>query len=204
MPYFSIVIPVYGCKTSLQELYLRLKKSLEEINPDFEIIMVNDASPDEAWETIMELALKDQRVKGINLSRNFGQHNAITAGLDNCKGEWVVIMDCDLQDQPEEIIKLYNKALEGFNIVLGRRENRKDSYVKKISNKLFYSIFYYLTNTKLDNTVASFRIISKKVVESYKELKEYHRFINLTMAWLGFKVGYVNIEQAKRTIGNSL
>jgi len=114
MPFLSVITPVYGCKTCLYELYFRLKESLEKITPDFEIIFVNDASPDCAWETIVELTNKDKRVKGIDLSRNFGQHYAITAGLDQCTGEWVVVMDCDLQDQPEEIIKLYNKAKEGF------------------------------------------------------------------------------------------
>src|SRR5664280_3548035 len=120
-PHISIVSPVYGCKTCLYELYFRLKETLEKITPDFEIILVNDASPDDAWETIVELANKDKRVKGINFSRNFGQHYAITAGLDNSSGEWVIVMDCDLQDQPEEIIKLYEKAKEGYDYVQGCR-----------------------------------------------------------------------------------
>jgi len=201
--HLSVVSPVYGCNTVLIELYTRLKDTLTQITENFEIIFVNDASPDNAWETIVELSEKDNRVKGINFSRNFGQHYAITAGLDYCSGEWVVVMDCDLQDQPEEILKLYAKVQEGFDIVLARRVNRKDSFFKKLSNKLFYSAFYYLTNSKLDNTVASFRIVKKKVVESYKSLNEYHRFINLTMAWLGFKVAYVSIEHAQRTLGKS-
>lgn len=117
----SIVSPVYGCKTMLAELYLRVKTTLTEMNQDFELILVNDNSPDGAWETIAELAAKDKRVKAINLSRNFGQHYAITAGLDFAKGDWVVVMDCDLQDQPEEIAKLYAKAQEGYDVVLACR-----------------------------------------------------------------------------------
>jgi len=106
--HISVVVPVYGCSTCLNLLYQRLNISLSEITNDFEIIMVNDASPDDAWTVIKDLAKVDHRVKGINLSRNFGQHKAITAGLDFVTGEWVVVMDCDLQDRPEEIIKLYN------------------------------------------------------------------------------------------------
>jgi len=119
--HISIVVPVYGCGKSLVQLYGRLDKTLSSLTNDFEIIMVNDASPDDAWKTIKSLSEKDKRVKGINLSRNFGQHSAITAGLDYAQGDWVVVMDCDLQDQPEEILKLYNKAQEGYDVVFGKR-----------------------------------------------------------------------------------
>ena len=109
----SVVIPVYGCKTSLKELYRRLVTSLEAITPSFEIILVNDACPQNSWEIIREIALNDIRVKGLDLSRNFGQIRAITAGLHHATGEWIVVMDCDLQDRPEEIHRLYSKAQEG-------------------------------------------------------------------------------------------
>ena len=125
--HISIVSPIYGCKTCLSELYFRLKETLEKITSDFEIILVNDASPDGVWDTIVELAGKDKRVKGINLSRNFGQHYAIFAGLDHCTGEWMVVLDCDLQDQPEEIPKLYAKLKQGFDVVYGRREMKQFS-----------------------------------------------------------------------------
>ena len=156
--HISIVTPVYGCGTSLDALYLRLKKILLSITNDFEIIMVNDASPDNAWDTIKLLAKEDNRVKGINLSRNFGQHRAITAGLDYAQGDWVVVMDCDLQDQPEEILKLYNKAQEGYDVVFGRRHQRKDSSYKRLGSKLFYKILGYFTESKIDNSVANFSI----------------------------------------------
>ena len=104
----SIVTPVYNAENILDELYLRLKENIERITPDFEILMINDASPDNCWSVIQKLTEKDNRVKGINLSRNFGQHNAITAGLDFAAGNWIVIMDCDLQDRPEEIPRFYN------------------------------------------------------------------------------------------------
>ncbi len=202
-PHISIVTPVYGCCKSLNNLYERLNKTLSTITNDFEIIMVNDASPDNAWETIKELAKKDDRVKGINLSRNFGQHKAITAGLDYAKGDWVVVMDCDLQDQPEEILKLYNKAQEGYDIVFGRRVERQDSFFKKLSSKLFYIVYDYLTESKTDNSVASFSIISKKVLNSLKLYKEQNRTFLHLINMLGFKRIEIDIEHAKREEGKS-
>ncbi|MDY0121167.1 MAG: glycosyltransferase family 2 protein [Sulfurimonas sp.] len=201
--HISIITPVYGCCKSLNELYERLNKILSTITEDFEIIMVNDASPDNAWEALKDLAQKDSRVKGINLSRNFGQHYAITAGLDYANGDWVVVMDCDLQDQPEEIIKLYNKAQEGYDIVFGRRYSRNDSFIKRLGSKVFYKIYDYFTESKIDNTVANFSIISKKVVLELRRLREHNRSYPLFVNWLGFKRINVDIEHAGRAEGVS-
>ncbi|WP_228156466.1 glycosyltransferase family 2 protein [Arcobacter caeni] len=201
--HISIVTPIYGCCSSLNSLYERLNRTLSTITNDFEIIMVNDASPDNAWEGIKELALKDKRVKGINLSRNFGQHKAITAGLDYASGDWIVVMDCDLQDQPEEIVKLYNKAQEGYDIVFGRRSERKDGFFKKLSSKLFYKVYDYFTESKVDNTIANFSIISKKVLDSLKELREQNRMYPLFINWIGFNKTEIDIEHAKREEGKS-
>jgi glycosyltransferase involved in cell wall biosynthesis len=107
----SVITPVYKAEECLEELYRRLVAVLERTGEPFEIVMVNDGSPDDSWRLIRELASRDARVKGINLSRNFGQHNAITAGLDHCRGRFVVVMDCDLQHVPEDISRLYAKAL---------------------------------------------------------------------------------------------
>src|SRR5690625_4511143 len=122
----SVVVPVFGCQSSLVELCERLKSTLLTLTSNYEIILVNDDSPDAAWKTICLLSEKNQNIKGINLSRNFGQHHAITAGLDYTEGDWAIVMDCDLQDRPEEIPKLYEKALEGFDVVCGNRVVRQD------------------------------------------------------------------------------
>ena len=201
--HISIVTPVYGCATNLEKLYKRLVATLTQITESFEIIMVNDASPDNAWEIIKELAQKDSRVKGINFSRNFGQHRAITAGLDHAQGDWVVVMDCDLQDKPEEIAKLYNKVQEGYDIVFGKRIQRKDSYFKQLGSKLFYKVYDYFTESKIDNTVANFSIISSKVVKKLKTLQEQNRSYPLFVNWVGFKRTNINIEHAKREEGKS-
>jgi dolichol-phosphate mannosyltransferase len=202
-PHISIVSPVYGCKTCLYELYFRLKETLEKITSDFEIILVNDASPDGAWETIVELANKDKMVKGINFSRNFGQHYAITAGLDYCTGEWVIVMDCDLQDQPEEITRLYNKAIEGFDVIFGRRVNRQDGVFKKFFSKTFYKLFDILTDNISDNTVSNFGIYSRLVILNYLRFTEKTRLFPLLIKWQGFKIGYVDIAHSKRTASES-
>ena len=199
----SVVTPVYGCCKSINNLYERLNKTLSTITNDFEIIMVNDSSPDNAWEAIKELAKKDNRVKGINLSRNFGQHKAITAGLDYAKGDWIVVMDCDLQDQPEEIVKLYNKAIEGYDIVFGRRAERKDTFFKKLSSKLFYKVYDYFTESKIDNTIANFSIISEKVLNTLKKMREQNRTYPLFVNWVGFKRTEINIEHSSRDEGKS-
>ena len=126
MPHISIVSPVYRGEKMVHELVSRIKQNVSKITDDFDIVLVNDASPDKSWPMILEECKIDKRVKGINLSRNFGQHEAILAGLNYAKSEWVVVMDCDLQDRPEEIPFFYQKALEGFDIVQGEREERKD------------------------------------------------------------------------------
>ncbi|MDR1738084.1 MAG: glycosyltransferase family 2 protein, partial [Candidatus Symbiothrix sp.] len=113
--HISIVSPVYRAEKIVPELVKQIIENVEKITPDFEIILVNDASPDNSWAAIAAECRKDRRVKGINLSRNFGQHYAITAGLTYARGEWVVVMDCDLQDRPDEIPNLYKKAMEGYD-----------------------------------------------------------------------------------------
>ena len=203
MAYLSVVTPVYGCSKGLHQLYERLRDTLSAITEDYEIIMVNDASPDNAWEVIKRLAQEDGRVKGINLSRNFGQHKAIAAGLDYAGGEWIVVMDCDLQDQPEDIVKLYNKAMEGYEIVFGRRAERKDSFFKRFSSKMFYMVNDYFTENKMDNTVANFSIISRNVLDSVLRFKEQNRVYALYVNWVGFKKTEIDIEHAERPIGKS-
>ena len=136
-PHISIVSPVYRGGKMVSELVRRNVESVSTITDDYEIILVNDASPDDSWDEIVKQCAQNPKVKGINLSRNFGQHYAITAGLHYAKGDWVVVMDCDLQDRPEEIPNLYRKALEGYDIVYARRVVRKDGFLKRQSSLWF-------------------------------------------------------------------
>lgn len=203
VPHIIVVTPVYGCCRVLAELYHRLARTLSTITDSFEIIMVNDASPDGAWEIIQELAQKDDRVKGINLSRNFGQHYAITAGLDFAKGDWIVVMDCDLQDQPEDIPKLYFKALEGYDLVVGSRYKRQDSYLKKLTSRLFYKAFMYFTDTKVNHNIGNFGIYSHKVIKNIASLREQNRSFGLFALWVGFRRVEIPVEHSSRAYGGS-
>ena len=201
--HISVVTPVYGCTASLGKLYERLKTTLEKITGNFEIIMVNDSSPDNAWEVITTLAEKDSRIKGINLSRNFGQHRAITAGLDYAQGDWVVVMDCDLQDQPEEIIKLYDKAQDGFDIIFGKRKYRKDSVLKRLSSRTFYFFYNYFTDNSANGEIGNFSIISQNVVQELRKFSEENRPYALLINWVGFKRCEIDIQHDARAMGHS-
>jgi len=201
--FISIVTPVYRCSDSIDELYARLTKTLPHISNDYEIIFVNDGSPDNAWEKISLLAKIDNKVKGINLSRNFGQHNAIIAGLEHTKGEWVVVMDCDMQDMPEEISNLYKKCMEGFDIVLARRKNRKDNFLIKTLSKAFYKILSYLTETHQEHTIANFGIYKKPVINSLKSMGDYNKYFPTMIRWVGFKTAEIDVIHSKRESGKS-
>jgi dolichol-phosphate mannosyltransferase len=202
-PHLSVVIPVYKAEHCLDELYLRLKAALESISPDFEIVLVEDCGGDNSWQVIERLAAADPRVRGIQFSRNFGQHYGITAGLDHCHGDWVVVMDCDLQDRPEEIPRLYAKAQEGYDIVLARRTARQDPPVKRITSLLFYKIFSYLADIEYDGASGNFRIMSRKVVASFRRMGEQLRFFGGLVQWLGFPTTSIEVEHAERLDGNS-
>ncbi len=203
MHIISVVVPVYRAEHCLDELYLRLKEALESISPDFEIVLVEDCGGDNSWQVIERLAASDPRVRGIQFSRNFGQHYGITAGLDHCRGEWVVVMDCDLQDRPEEIPRLYAKAQEGYDIVLARRTMRQDPPLKRITSLLFYKIFSYLADIDYDGASGNFRIMSRKVVTNFRRMGEQLRFFGGLVQWLGFPATSIEVEHAERFEGNS-
>ena len=136
----SVVIPVYGCKAALPELHRRLCETLENMGKEFEIILVDDNCPQNSWESIREICAADRRVVGVHLARNFGQIRAITAGVEQATGEWVVVMDCDLQDRPETIPKLFEKAREGYDVVFVKRVGRKDNFITKLFSRMFYKV----------------------------------------------------------------
>jgi glycosyltransferase involved in cell wall biosynthesis len=164
---------------------------------------VEDCGGDRSWEIIERLTAADARVRGVQFSRNFGQHYGITAGLDFCQGDWAVVMDCDLQDRPEEIPRLYAKAMEGYDIVLARRGARQDGMLKRISSGLFYRLFSYLADIEYDGEVGNFRIMSRKVVNSFQQMREQLRFFGGLVQWLGFPTASITVEHAERFDGQS-
>lgn len=141
---------------------------------------------------------------GIELARNFGQIQAITAGLDYSIGEWVVVMDCDLQDRPEEIINLYNKAVkEDLDVVFARRKERKDGYFKILVSKIFYKIYSWASDGNYDPALCNFSISKRMVIDNYCKMRELHRAFVIYVKWLGFRQGVLDVEHNERKEGKS-
>lgn len=202
-PHISIVSPEYKGARMVQELVDRIAASVSTITEDYEIILVNDASPDDTWCEIEKACVKDKRVKGLNLSRNFGQHNAITAGLRYVQGEWVVIMDCDLQDKPEEIPNLYKKAKEGYDYVVARRVVKQVGWWKRFSSTAFHATLDWLAGSKTDPAVGNFGIYSKKVVEAILAIPQQTRGLQTLLSVVGFYHSSIEVEQAESGRGGS-
>lgn len=200
---FSVVIPVYGCPGALPELHARLEKVLRQLTEDYEIIFVNDACPKGSWEQIEALYAQDAHVVGINLSRNFGQMAALLAGLDQASGDWVIVMDCDLQDRPEEIVRLYEKAQEGYDVVFGRRVNGDGSQKQNWLSRCFYSVYSYATGGYYDPALCNFSISKRLVIENYCKMREYHRAFVMYIRWLGFRQAVIDVTRDKRFEGKS-
>jgi polyisoprenyl-phosphate glycosyltransferase len=199
----SVVSPVYKAEKIIPLLVAQLKEELKKITDDFEVILVEDGSSDNSWIAIAAEAENDKKIKGIKLSRNFGQHYAITAGLDHTKGNWIVVMDCDLQDNPSEITNLYNKALQGHKIVLARRKARIDSFWKRISSKIFYRVLSFLTGSKQDATIANFGIYHKDVVSALRIMREPFRNFAALVKWVGFSPVTINVVHSNRAEGKT-
>ncbi len=199
----SIVIPVYGCRAALPELHRRLVTTLEGMGKTFEIVLVDDCCPQNSWEEIKKICATDRRVVGIHFSRNFGQIRAITCGLDHARGEWAVVMDCDLQDRPEAIPQLWDKAHEGYDAVFVRRVNRKDKESTKFLSRSFYKVYEHFTDGSYDNTISNFSIASRQVVNQYCRMREHNRGYTTFIKWLGFNQAAIDVEGDERFEGES-
>jgi glycosyltransferase involved in cell wall biosynthesis len=199
----SIVSPVYGSPEMIEELVRRIEASVKPISEAYEIILVDDCGPGDAWRRITAQAAHNPRVRGLRLSRNFGQHHAITAGLECCRGEWVVVMDCDLQDQPEEIPALYHQARQGYDLVLASRIDRQDVWHKKLFSWLFYRLLSYLTGTRHDPAIANFGIYHRKVVNAVLAMRESIRYFPVMVRWVGFRSTVLPVVHAERSQGRS-
>lgn len=202
-PELSVVSPVYGCRGCLEELVDRVSAAVESIVVSYEIILVDDASPDGAWQRISELAESRHYLRGIRLSRNFGQHAAISAGLEQAAGDVIVVMDCDLQDVPEEIPKLLAAMEPGMEVVLGSRTDRQDSFFKRLGSRAFYRFLGWLTESVYDPTSANFGAYSRKVINAINSMPEGDKFFPLLVRWTGFRSTLVPVSHGRRTEGQS-
>ena len=187
----------------LDELVSRVETAVKSITEDFEIILVNDCSPDDSWSNIKKICARDMKVKGINLSRNFGQHYAIIAGLTASTGEWVVVMDCDLQDRPEEIPNLYHKSQEGYDTVFAEIVERDDRFMKKFTSRAFCYVFAYFTDSPVDKKTSNFGIYHRKVIDAVLSMGDYIKCFPVEVRWVGFKIGYHPVVKDARAEGIS-
>jgi dolichol-phosphate mannosyltransferase len=203
MPVISVVSPVYNEGLCVDALCQRVGEALGRLTPDWEIVLVDDGSRDDSWAKIEAQHARDPRIRGVKFSRNFGHHVAITAGLDHCDGDWVVVMDSDLQDPPEFIATLHQKALEGYDVVLAQRRARKHGAVKRLLSRAFYSTYAYLSDTEYDPRVGVFRIMSRRVVEALRRMREVSRFFPGMVDWVGFPRAFVTVEHGARYAGDT-
>ncbi len=199
----SVVSPVYRAEGIIRELVSRIMESAEKITTDVEIILVEDGSPDGSWKEIVAAADSDNRVKGISLSRNFGQHFAITAGLAHATGDYVVMMDCDLQDDPKFIPDLFRKTAEGYDIVYARKSSRSHGFFKNMFAAFFYKLLSWISDFRLDPNIGNYSILSRKAVDAFLKFNDYRRGYLIVLKWIGYKHTSIPVEHLKRKQGKS-
>jgi glycosyltransferase involved in cell wall biosynthesis len=199
----SVVIPVFKCAECLRHLHERLDSALARIPGEHEIIFIDDRSPDASWGILRELADQDDSVRLIRLSRNFGQHAAITAGIESARGRWIVVMDCDLQDPPEEIPRLYARAREGAEIVYARRTGRRGPWFRRMASRMYFRILNASLGTDFDPDYGNFTIISRKVREAFLRFRDKDRHYLMILRWLGYDHASIDVAHAERYAGES-
>lgn len=203
-PLLSIVSPVYQAEAIIDEFVRTVKSALENVTSNFEIVLVEDGGGDGSWARIAAACAADPRVKGIKLTRNFGQHQAITAGLEHARGKWVAVMDSDLQDDPKFLADLFAKAREGFDVVLTSRTGRAHSSMKNGFARLFTGVLNRLTGaSSADPLVGGYSMLSRRAVEAFKKIADRHRHYLLLVRWLGFEIAYVPVVHRPRHQGRS-
>lgn len=200
----SIIIPIFNEEGNLSKLYDRLSKVAQSLNVSYELIFINDGSYDNSLSIIMSFANSDKHVKYINFSRNFGHQIAVTAGIDNCTGNAVAIIDADLQDPPELIGDLYHKMNEGYQVVYARRKSRSgESFMKKFTAKIFYRILAKITAIKIPIDTGDFRIMHRKIIDVLRLMPEQQKYLRGQIAWAGFKQTYIMYDRDERYAGET-
>lgn len=201
---YSFVIPIYNEEESLPELLKRLSAVMDELDGSSEVVLVDDRSTDRGFTIMSEAAQRDQRFKIVRLARNFGHQLAITAGLDFAAGQAVVIMDADLQDPPELVPEMAKRWREGYEVVYAIREVRLgDSFFKRATASLFYRLLRKLSGRDIPANVGDFRLVDRKVVEAFKQMRESNRYVRGMFSWLGFEQVGVPFTRAQRFAGKT-
>jgi glycosyltransferase involved in cell wall biosynthesis len=199
----SVVVPTYSCATCLHALHERLTTALRAMGVAYELVFVDDRAADGSWDVLGQLAADDPHVRAFRLSRNFGQHVAITAGLAQTRGAWVVVMDCDLQDPPEDIPRLYAKAREGHDIVFARRVARPGSRMRVLAGGVYFRLLNRVAGTSIDRSYGTFSIIARKVADAYLQFRDRDRHYLFILYWLGFNQATIDVPARPRHSGRS-
>jgi len=202
-PLISVVSPVYRAEAILETFIERVVDAVTKITQEYEIILVDDGSLDHSWEKIKSACVENKKVRGIRLSRNFGQHVAITACLEFSRGNFVVLMDCDLQDDPAYIHEMYHLLDRATDYIVTIRKIKNQSLLRKIAGDFFYRIYNWLANSDLDRNIGGYSMLTRKVVNAYLQVGDYNRYYLLVLSWLGFSRKALVVENQPRFKGES-
>ena len=199
----SAIVACYRDEQAIPYMYQRLKDTFNKIKVDYEIIFVNDNSPDNSFQVLSELAKKDQKVIVINHSRNFGSQSAFTSGMKIAAGDAIILLDGDLQDPPELIEGFYEKWLEGYDVVYGERVKREATRFMQVAYKLFYRVFQATAYIKVPVDAGDFSLMDRRVVNALNNLPENNRFIRGLRSWVGFKQTGISYTRPERVFGKT-
>ena len=202
--FYSIVAPCWNEEVTLPELHRRINKVMEPLKENWELVLINDGSTDNTSQVMRTLHETDSRVHYIEFARNFGHQIAVTAGMDYAQGRVVILIDADLQDPPELILRMLDKWREGYKVVYAVRSERKgETWFKLFTAQLFYRLIYRITDVNIPLDTGDFRLMDRQVVDQMKAMKEHHRFIRGMTSWVGFKQTGVEYVREERFAGET-
>ena len=195
---FSIVIPVYGSSKVLKTLYKRINNVFVDISNNYEIIFIEDCSPDNVWDVILDISSFDKRVRALKLSKNFGQHNALLCGIREARGNFIITLDDDLQNPPEEIPNLINEISKGFDVVYGKPKKEKRVFYRKIITQFTKFSLDYATGSSNSRNISSFRIFKNNLRESFSNFNNQTVNIDILLTYSTNKLSFINVDHNAR------
>lgn len=202
--HLSVVVPLYNEENNVEKLHNRLQTSLQQMQINYEVVFINDGSRDKTLPLVLKLAQENPSLRYIDLSRNFGHQLAIFAGIENARGEYILVMDGDGQDPPEIIPDLYEKAKSGYEVVYAKRRKRDgESFLKKFTAKIFYRTLAKITSIEIPVDTGDFRIIHRKIRNILVKMPEQHKYIRGQIAWIGFNQTYLEYDRQERMSGET-
>ncbi|ABR33896.1 glycosyltransferase family 2 protein [Clostridium beijerinckii] len=201
---YSVIVPLYNEELVINQSYKRLKEVMDSTNESYEIVFVNDGSKDRTREIAEEICSRDENIKLINFSRNFGHQAAITAGMDLALGDAIIVIDADLQDPPEVMLKMIEKWKEGYEVVYGKRVKREgETFFKKFTARVYYRLLRSMTTVDVPVDAGDFRLIDRKVCNTLIALPERNRYVRGLVSWVGYKQTYVEFIRQERFAGET-